>query len=146
MSHRRRPKPRAAQPRCVLDSGGLTALIGGSQRAREWLRWLVEHDGRIQVPTPVLVESTTGDGARDAEVNRVLGILERAAAVLQAPDELTARRAGRLRFLASSDDGIDALVAAAAVADGSPAVVLTSDPDDLGRLLEPEPQVHVRKV
>jgi len=39
-----------------------------------------------------------------------------------------------------------ALVAAAAVADGSPAVVLTSDPDDLGRLLELEPQVHVRKV
>ncbi|HEX2685263.1 MAG TPA: hypothetical protein VHN14_01530 [Kofleriaceae bacterium] len=98
------------------------------------------------MPTPVLVESTTGDGARDAEVNRVLGILERAAAVMQAPDEITARRAGRLRFLASSDDGIDALVAAAAVADGSPAVVLTSDPDDLGRLLAPEPHVHVRKI
>jgi hypothetical protein len=130
----------------VLDSGGLTALVGGSQRAREWLRWVIEHEGSVQVPTPILVESTTGDGARDAEVNRVLGILERAAGVLQVPDETTARRAGLLRFLANADDGIDALVAAAAVADGSPAVVLTSDPDDLGRLLEPEPQVHVRKV
>lgn len=145
MKRRRRAKlpPR---PRCVLDSGGLTALVGGSQRAREWLRWVVEHEGSIVVPTPVLVECTTGDGARDAEVNRVLGILQRAAAVLEAPGELTARRAGRLRFLAGLDDGIDALVAAAAVADGSPAVVLTSDPDALGRLLAPEPQVHVRKV
>ena len=87
-------------------------------------------------PTPVLVESTTGDGGRDAEVDRILGVLERAVSVLQAPDELTARRAGRLRYLAKSDDGIDALVAAAAVGDGSPAALLTSDPDDLQRLLQ----------
>lgn len=146
MSQKRRHPPRPVRSRCVLDSGGLTALIGGSQRAREWLRWVVEHDGRIEVPTPILVESTTGDGARDAEVNRVLGILERAAAVLQTPDEAVARRAGRLRFLAGSDDGIDALVAAAAVANGSPAVLLTSDPDDHERLLQGQPQVHVRKV
>ena len=136
----------AQRPRCVLDSGGLTALVGGSQRAREWLRWLVEHDGMICVPTPVLVESTSGDGGRDAEVNRVLGILERAATVLQAPDEATARRAGLLRFLAKSDDGIDALVAAAAVGDGSRAVVLTSDPNDLERLLQNERRVRVRTV
>ena len=48
------------------------------------MRWVVEHDGAIWVPTPVLVESTTGDGGRDAEVNRVLGVLERAASELQA--------------------------------------------------------------
>jgi hypothetical protein len=130
----------------VLDSGGLTALVGGSQRAREWLRWLVEHDGVICVPTPILVESTTGDGGRDAEVNRILGVLQRATSVLQAPDEATARRAGRLRYLAKSDDGIDALVAAAAVGDGSPAVVLTSDPDDLERLLQHDRNVSVRAV
>ena len=139
----RRPPP---QPRCVLDSGGLTALVGGSHHAREWLRWIIAHEGIIQVPTPVLVECTTGDGARDAEVNRIVGILERAAAVLEAPDEDICRRAGRLRFRAGSDDGIDALVASAAVGDGSPAVVLTSDPDDLERLLVSEPQVQVRTV
>jgi hypothetical protein len=130
----------------VLDSGGLTALVGGSQRAREWLRWVVEHEGSIEIPTAILIESTTGDGARDAEVNRVLGVLDRAAAALRVPDEATARRAGRLRFLAGSDDGIDALVAAAAVGDGSPVVLLTSDPGDLEHLLMLEPQVHVRKV
>lgn len=141
---RRRKTP--ALPRCVLDSGGLTALVGGSQRARAWLRWVVENAGSIRIPTPVLVESTTGDAGRDAEVNRILGVLERATAALEAPDEVTARRAGRLRFRANSDDGIDALVAAAAIADGSPAVLLTSDPRDLARLLEDEEQVTIRAV
>ena len=143
---RRRSSRSAAQPRCVLDSGGLTAFVGGSQPAREWLRWILAHEGTIHVPTPVLVECTTGDGAGDAEVNRVLGILDRAAAVLEPPDEDTCRRAGNLRFLAGTKDGIDALVAAAAVADGSPAVLLNSDPDDLERLLVAEPQVQVRTV
>src|SRR5258708_23062756 len=92
----------------------------------------------------MLGESTTGGGARDAEVNRILGVLERAASVLQAADQTTARRAGRLRSLAKTDDGIDALVAAAAVADGSPAVGLTSDPADLQPLLPHRPQGHPR--
>jgi hypothetical protein len=146
MKRRTRARGKATLPRCVFDSGGLTALVGGSQRARAWLRWVVEHAGSIRIPTPVLVECTTGDGARDAEVNRVLGVLERAAGVLEAPDETTARRAGRLRFMAGLDDGIDALVAAAAVGDRSASVLLTSDPGDLERLLASEPHVHVRTV
>lgn len=133
-------------PRCVLDSGGLTALTGSGHRARAWLRWVVEQDGIICVPTPILVECTTGDGARDAEANRILGILDRAAGALTPPDETTARLAGKLRYLAGSDDGIDALVAASAVADGSPAVLLTSDPADLQRLLARSPQVHIQVV
>lgn len=132
--------------RCILDSGGLSSLCGGSHRARADLKWVVGFADGIRIPTPVLVECTTGDGTRDAEVNRVLGVLARAEGVMVAPAEETARRAGRLRFLARSDDGIDALVAAEAIGDGSPAVVLTSDPDDLRRLLVRDPQVHVRKV
>jgi hypothetical protein len=61
-------------------------------------------------------------------------------------DDRTARLAGKLRFVAKSDDGIDALVAAAAVGDGAPAVLLTSAPDDLEQLLKHQPHVHVRKV
>jgi predicted nucleic acid-binding protein len=143
-------KPRraaaGARPRCVLDSGGLSVLVGRSQRARAWLRWIVVHDGTVTVPTPALVETITGDAGRDAEVNRVLGVLQHAASVMVAPDETTARRAGRLRYRARADDGIDALIAAAAVGDGSPCVLLTSDPDDLERLLVDEPQVAVRAV
>jgi hypothetical protein len=135
------------RPRCVLDSGGLTALIGGSERARAWLRWVVEGFGTIVVPTPILVESTTGDAGRDAEVNRILSVLARATGAFRAPGEDTARRAGRLRFRARSDDGIDALVAAEAAGDGkTPCVLLTSDPDDLARLLREVRHVEVRAV
>ncbi len=130
----------------MLDSGGLTALIGGSQRARAWLRWVTEHSGVVVVPVPVLVETTTGDGGRDAEVNRILGVLSRAAGALAPAGEATARRAGRLRFRAKTDDGIDALVAAEAAGQGDDCVLLTSDPGDLTRLLANETNVEIRTV
>jgi hypothetical protein len=110
------------------------------------MRWVLDHEGTICVPTPILVESTTGDSGRDAEVNRVLGVLERAGNILAAPDEATARRAGRMRYRARTDDGIDALVASVAVGDGSPAVLLTSDPDDLGRLVREDRNVTIERV
>lgn len=135
----------ATPPRCVLDSGGLSALTGRSARSRTWLRWIVEHGGEIVVPTPILVETVTGDVRRDAETNRILGVLARQDLAMVAPDERLARRAGRLRYRARSDDGVDALVAAVA-ADGTPCVVLTSDPTDLERLLADEPKVAVRTV
>ena len=134
-----------AEALCILDSGGLTALIGRSQRARAWFRWVVEHGGVVVVPTPVLVETTTGDGARDAEVNRVLSVLESLGRTV-APGDAIARMAGRLRHRARSDDGIDALVAATAAASGALCVLLTSDPEDLGRLLAEEKQVAVTRV
>jgi PIN domain len=133
-----------ALPRCVLDSGAVTALVGPSQRARGWLRWLVENGGIVVVPTPTLVECTRGDGARDADVNRILNVLREIA--MAAPDEATARRAAALRYRAKSDDGIDALVAAEAVGQGQRTVLLTSDPDDMGKLLASEPTVTVRPV
>ena len=134
------------EPRCVLDSGGLSSLLGPSQRARAWLRWMIEHGGRVIVPTPVLVETVTGDGGRDAETNRILGVLARVGGSLVSPDETTARLAGALRHRARLDDGIDALVAAAAIGDGSPCKLLTSDPSDLQRLLVSAPNVSVQAV
>jgi predicted nucleic acid-binding protein len=144
MKRERRRTARAA--RCVLDSGGLTALIGRSQRARAWFRWIVEQDGPIVVPTPVLVETTTGDGARDAEVNRILSVLASIEGAFVQPDEKIARAAGRLRHRAKADDGIDALVAATAAVAGTPCVLLTSDPDDMRRLLVNDPDVNVVDV
>jgi hypothetical protein len=143
---KRKPKAEASRPRCVLDSGGVTGLTGRSQKARAWLRWIVTHGGDVVVPTPVLSECTTGSPARDAEVNRVLGVLERFGNGFIAPDEATARLAGTLRFMASTDDGIDALVAAESARATIPTVVLTSDPGDLERLLSRSPHVSVRRV
>jgi hypothetical protein len=111
------------------------------------MRWIVEHDGVLCVPTPVLAETITGDAGRDAAVNRILNVLSRASSsVVSAPSETTARRAGALRYAAAADDAVDALVAAAAVGDGSPCIVLTSDPDDLSRLLARHPHVLVQAV
>ena len=135
-----------AGPRCVLDAGGVTALTGRSQGARAWLRWIVTNGGNVVVPTPVLAECTTGSAARDAEVNRVLGVLGRFGNAFASPDEATARLAGALRFAPRSNDGIDALVAAEAARDSRPTVVLTSDPADLERLLVRTPHVNIRRV
>lgn len=146
MRRSRRKRESDVRPRCVLDSGGLTGLVGRSARAREWLRWVVTHGGEVVIPTPILVECTTGHSERDAEVNRVLGVLERFGSALRAPDEATARRAGALRFDAKARDAVDALVAAEAIGDARPSVVLTSDPDDLTRLLMSAPHVAVERV
>jgi predicted nucleic acid-binding protein len=134
----------AVVPRCVLDSGAISALVGPSLRARAWLRWLAENGGVIVVPTPVLVECTRGDGARDAEVNRILHVLRGVA--FAAPNEATARKAAALRHRARMHNGIDALVAAEAVGRGERTVLLTSDPDDMGRLLSNETTVTVQGV
>ena len=107
---------------------------------------MIEHLGDVVIPAPVLVECTTGHGPRDAEVDRIIEILRGEDAVLVDVDEDTARRAGALRYRAGIDDGIDALVAAIAVGDGSEARLLTSDPKDLQRLLVSEPHVTVRRV
>lgn len=142
----RKQKPTRSPPRCVLDSGGLSALTGRAHQAREWLRWIVTHGGDVVVPTPVLVECVTGNAGRDAEVNRVLGVLGRTGGVLRPTDDATARVAGALRFAARSDDGIDAIVAAEAAAGARPTVLLTSDPGDLTALVGNVRTVAVRRV
>jgi len=147
-AHRRRFRAaaRSAAKYVVLDSSGLSGLIGRSERARAQLRWVVEHGGSVLVPSPVLAETITGQSGRDSEINRILGVLQRGRNAIVAPDEATARLAGRLRFQAGTDDGIDALVAAAAALAGGPSVLLTSDADDLLRLLAGYPTVAVRIV
>ena len=110
------------------------------------LQWVIENVGTIVVPAPILVECTTGDGGRDAEVNRVLGALETSGGSVESTSTEIARLAGALRYRARTDDGIDAIVAAAAARDGATTVLLTSDPHDLERLLANCPQVHVIKV
>ncbi len=76
----------------------------------------------------VLIESTTGNGGRDAKVNRFLAGCD----VVQLT-ELVARRAAALRFAARAGSAVDASVVAAAEARGG-GVVLTSDLDDLEAL------------
>ena len=114
----------------VLDAGGLSALAG--QRAR--LAELRQRGGwPAQVPAVVLVEALTGDHRRDFQANRLL----RACQVRDVTERVS-REAARLRAAtgrAGTITATDAVVAAFAGACADP-VVITSDPHDLGALVE----------
>jgi len=108
----------------------VSALAG--QRAR-----LVELRRRglwpAQVPAVVLTEALTGDHRRDVATNRFLRCCQ-----IRDVDEPLAREAARLRTStgrAASISATDAIVAAFA-STYADAVVVTSDPRDLGALAE----------
>ena len=78
----------------------------------------------------MLVEGHTGRSDH-ARIDRVVNAVDMLLST--TPD--TARRAGELRSRSGVTDVVDAIVVAEAVA-LFPALILTSDPDDIGRLLE----------
>ena len=123
----------------VLDSGALSAWAERDRRVVAALEALRRTGGHVVVPTVVIAESTTGDGRRDAMVNRRLK-----GAALDECDEPRARRAAALRFASRSDESIsvvDAIVAAAGERYGG--TVMTADPDDLNRLASVSGQLNV---
>lgn len=112
----------------VLDSGGLSGLVGDQARLAELRRrglW------PAQVPAAVLVETLTGDARRDCQVNRLLR-----ACQVRGVGETLAREAALLRAStgrAGTVSAVDAIVVAHAASCPDP-VVLTSDPADLTAL------------
>ncbi len=114
----------------VLDSGAMTAL---SSRDRQTAARIAALRKRGLwppiVPTAVLVESLTGNGVRDALANRLVRL-----SAVHPLDELLARRAAQLRSKAHAGSAVDAVVVA--TAELFETLVITSDPDDLGRLSE----------
>jgi len=111
----------------VLDSGAISALAEGDSAILVALRKALTAGASVLVPSVVLAESLTGDGRRDANLNRALKSLAvrdldepiaRAAAALRHANRL--RRAGT----------IDAIVVA--TADRVPGTrLITTDPADL---------------
>lgn len=85
--------------------------------------------GRVLVPSVVTVEALIGDG-RDAPVNRVITQVD----VDETLPLSRTRTAARLRQ-GTEASAVDAVVAEAAVRTRA-AYLVTSDPDDLGRLLD----------
>lgn len=114
----------------ILDAGAVSALAGQRARVQELRRrgmW------PAQVPAVVLTEALTGDHRRDVHANRLLKTCQ-----IRDVDEAQSRAAARLRTAtgrAGTISAVDALVAALA-ARSSDAVVLTSDPHDLGALVQ----------
>ena len=116
--------------RLVLDSGGVSAIADGSSLARAVLDRARRDGWLVVVSAPVLVEVHTG--RRDhARIDRVLNAVD----MLISTTPERAKEAGELRSISGVLDVVDALVVAEAVS-ALPAVILTSDPDDIGRLVE----------
>ena len=126
------PLPRLR--RMILDAGGILALTRGSADARAALDRAVREGYVVLIPTPVLAQVHRG-GRDRAHVDRVV----KAVVALLPTSALVARRAGELQAKAGTSDAIDAIVAAEAL-ESAPSLILTSDPGDLERLLEGEPE------
>lgn len=113
----------------VLDAGALTALDRGDRDVWALIAEVQCAGRRPVVPAPVIAQAWRG-GARQARLATVL-----AAAELVAADGPMSRRAGELLGRTRTSDVLDALVALAAT-DRPGHEVLTSDPDDIDRLLQ----------
>lgn len=124
----------------ILDSGGVTFLAKRNQDAVAAIRALVR-DGQWppQVPSVVLVESTTGRQSDDARVNRLLKTCD----VVEHLPMALARRAGELRHLARRGSAVDAVVVASAEPGG---VVLSGDVEDLGALASFADAVRIERI
>jgi predicted nucleic acid-binding protein len=117
----------------VLDAEVLSKLAAGNARARAYLETALARRARVAVSAVTLTELLRG-GPRDAPVHRVLSRIT----VVPVSAE-TGRHAGELLGTAGLSGhrcAIDAVVAATALERERPVVLLTSDPDDLGRLVE----------
>jgi predicted nucleic acid-binding protein len=123
----------AAGGTVVLDSEGLSKLAAGDARVRGYLDSARARRARVAVSAITLTETLRG-GPRDAALHRVLSRITVVPVTAQI-----ARQAGELlgaTGLSSHRCAIDAVVAATALGLERPIVLLTSDPDDMNRLVE----------
>ena len=125
----------------LLDADGVTKAASNDRRVQAFLATARRRDARVVVSTITFAEVLRG-GRRDADVHRVLN------RVIHVPVTTTlARTAGELLGSTGiADAPVDAVVAATALAESAPVVLLTSDPDDLGRLTAGHPSITVQKI
>ncbi len=127
----------------VLDAEGLSKLAAGDARVRGYLDSARARGARVAVSAVTLTEALRG-GPRDASVHRVL------ARITVVPVTVAiARRAGELlgtTGLSGHRCAIDAVVAATALGQERSVVLLTSDPDDISRLVEEPERPKVQRV
>jgi predicted nucleic acid-binding protein len=119
----------------VLDAQGLSKLALGHSRAVSFAMDAHELQTPIVVAATTLTEVMRG-GPRDAPLHRVLRRID-----IAPIDETRARQAGELlerARLSGHSHALDALVAAVALAQPRPALLLTSDIKDM-ELLTQEP-------
>jgi predicted nucleic acid-binding protein len=117
----------------VLDSEGLCKLAAKERRVRGYHEAALSRGAGVVVSAITLAEVLRG-GSRDAALHRVL------SRIVTVPVTASlGRAAGELLGMAGLSGrrcAVDSVVAATALIMVRPVVVLTSDSDDLGRLVE----------
>lgn len=109
----------------VVDAGALIAIERGDRAVRVLLQEATE----VVVPAGVVAQ-VWRDGGRQARIAAVLGAF---TTVIEPLDADRARAVGVLCAAAGASDVVDGSVAVAALV--RRATVITSDPDDLRRLV-----------
>jgi predicted nucleic acid-binding protein len=117
----------------VLDAQGLARLAAADKMTLSLAQEVAAAGGELVTAASTLTEVLRG-GPRDARIHRIL----RRVTVAEI-DKNVGRKAGEL-LGATGISGhrctMDALLAAVALAQRRPVILLTSDPDDMARLTE----------
>jgi predicted nucleic acid-binding protein len=117
----------------ILDAQGLVKLAAGDPTVRALAQTAHQRYGNVVTAASTLAEVLRGDGA-DARIHRIL-----ARVAVTSIDREAGRKAGELLGavgLSGHRCTVDALQAVVALAQPRPALLLTSDPDDMARLTE----------
>ena len=117
----------------VLDAEGIVKLADGEPGTRRRYEAARERAGHVVTAASTVAEVLRG-GPRDAKLHRVLNRV-----TVVPVDRALGRTAGELLGLAGLSGHrctIDALLAAVALGQPRPVVLLTSDPDDMRRLID----------
>jgi predicted nucleic acid-binding protein len=116
----------------ILDAEGLVKLAGGDRDVLSLARDVHDRDGSVVTAASTIAEVLRGS-PRDAAVHRVLNTV-----TVVAIGRAHGRLAGELLGLTGLPGrcAMDALLAAVALSQPRPAILVTSDPDDLAKLTE----------
>jgi predicted nucleic acid-binding protein len=117
----------------ILDAQGLVELADGDHFAVSFARDAHDRGGRVMTAASTIAEVLRG-GPRDAKLHRVLNQIK-----VVPVDKTLGRAAGELlgrAGLSGHRCTLDALLAAVALGQPRPVVLLTSDPDDMSRLTD----------
>jgi predicted nucleic acid-binding protein len=127
----------------VLDAEGLVKLASGESRTRYRFEAARTRHGQVVTAASTLAEVLRG-GPKDALLHRVLNKI-----TVVPIDKAYGRAAGELlgrTGLSGHRCALDALLAAVALSQPRPVVLLTSDPDDLARLTEEPDREKAQRI